>query len=288
MPHPQHHASPSIFHLSVLVDQDAARGRHVSEFLTKLFSSQDFMPHGDCYLWKPEIVWLHAISDGVIALSYYLIPFVLIYFVRKRKDLPFNAIFVMFGVFTFACGTTHLMEVWALWHPFYRLSGVIKAFTAVASVGTAVMLVQFVPRALALPSPPQLRTANAQFENEIKDRRRVEQALHHAYDELEVRVQERTADLASANAALRNEIVERQYAQEACETAQSELAHVPGMDGLELQRQLASASHPTPIISLPRSAMRPRARARPARRGCLLSLEALQRGDAARRGAIRN
>jgi len=223
-------------------------GRHVSEFFTKLFSSQDFMPHGDCYLWKPEIVWLHAISDGVIALSYYLIPFVLIYLVRKRKDLPFNAIFVMFGVFIFACGTTHVMEVWTLWHPFYRLSGVIKAFTAVASVGTAVMLVQFVPQALALPSPTQLRTANAQLENEIKERRRVEQPLHHAYDELEVRVQERTADLASANAALRNEIVERQHAQEASETAQSELAHVPGMDGLELQRQLAAASHPIPII----------------------------------------
>jgi C4-dicarboxylate-specific signal transduction histidine kinase len=212
----------------------------VSEFFTKLFSSWDFMPHGDCYLWKPEIVWLHAISDGVIALSYYLIPFVLIYFVRKRKDLPFHAMFVMFGVFIFACGTTHVMEVWTLWHPFYRLSGVIKAFTAVASVGTAVMLVQFVPQALALPSPTQLRTANAQLENEIKERRRVEQALHHAYDELEVRVQERTADLASANAAVRNEIVERQHAQEACETAQSELAHVTRVNSMgELMASIA-------------------------------------------------
>jgi hypothetical protein len=38
----------------------------MSEFLTKLFSS-DFMPHGACYLWKPEIVWLHALSDGLIS-----------------------------------------------------------------------------------------------------------------------------------------------------------------------------------------------------------------------------
>jgi hypothetical protein len=50
----------------------------MSEFLTKLFSS-DFMPHGACYLWKPGIVWLHAISDGLIALSYYVIPLFLIY-----------------------------------------------------------------------------------------------------------------------------------------------------------------------------------------------------------------
>ena len=86
----------------------------MSEFLSKLFSS-DFMPHGACYLWRPEIVWLHATSDTLIALSYYLIPIVLIYFVRKRTDLPFNWIFMMFGVFILACGTTHVMEVWTLW-----------------------------------------------------------------------------------------------------------------------------------------------------------------------------
>ena len=61
----------------------------MSEFLSKLLSS-DFMPHGACYMWRPEIVWLHATSDTLIALSYYLIPIVLIYFVRKRIDLPFN------------------------------------------------------------------------------------------------------------------------------------------------------------------------------------------------------
>ena len=197
----------------------------MSEFLSKLFSS-DFMPHGACYLWRPEIVWLHAPSDTLIALSYYLIPIVLIYFVRKRTDLPFNWIFVMFGVFIMACGTTHLMEVVTLWRPVYRLSGVIKAFTAVVSIATAVMLVKLIPQALALPSPMQLRTANLNLENEIKHRRRVEQALHQAHDELEVKVQERTAQLASTNEELRKQIVERQHAEEALHTAQSELAHV--------------------------------------------------------------
>jgi hypothetical protein len=37
------------------------------EFLESLFSS-DFMPHGYCYLWKPGLVWLHLISDALIAL----------------------------------------------------------------------------------------------------------------------------------------------------------------------------------------------------------------------------
>jgi C4-dicarboxylate-specific signal transduction histidine kinase len=197
----------------------------MSEFLTKLFSS-DFMPHGACYLWKPEIVWLHAISDGLIALSYYVIPLFLIYFVRKRKDLPFNWIFVMFGVFIFGCGTTHLMEVLTLWDPVYRLSGIIKALTAVVSIVTAAMLVKLFPKALALPSPTELRTTNLKLESEIEERCRIEKVLQRTHDELEERVRVRTGELAHANEELRDEIAERQRAQEALHIAQSELARV--------------------------------------------------------------
>jgi len=85
----------------------------MKEFFERLFSS-DFLPHGFCYLWSPNIVWLHAVSDGLITFSYYVIPILLIHFVRKRRDLPFHWMFVMFGVFIFGCGTTHLMEIWTL------------------------------------------------------------------------------------------------------------------------------------------------------------------------------
>jgi len=148
----------------------------MSEFLDKLFSS-DFMGHGYCYLWKPEIIWLHAISDALIALTYYVIPLILIYLVRKRKDLPFHWVFVMFGIFILSCGTTHAMEIWTLWHGTYRLAGLIKAITAGASLATAVALVPMIPKALLLPSPAQLRAANRELEKEITERRRVELAL---------------------------------------------------------------------------------------------------------------
>ena len=72
------------------------------------------------------MLWLHVVSDGLITLSYYCIPVVLIYFIRKRRDLPFNWIFWMFGSFILACGTTHLMEVWNIWHASYLLAGVTK------------------------------------------------------------------------------------------------------------------------------------------------------------------
>jgi signal transduction histidine kinase len=138
------------------------------EFLMKLFSS-DLMGHGYCYLWKPEIVWLHVISDSVITLSYYVIPFVLVYFVRKRRELPFHWIFLMFGVFIFGCGTTHLMEVWTLWHGTYRLAGVIKAITAASSVATAALLIPLVPKAVALPNPSELRALSASLRSARED-----------------------------------------------------------------------------------------------------------------------
>jgi hypothetical protein len=123
------------------------------DFLHALFSGGEFMPHGYCYLWKPGMVWLHAVSDSMIALAYFSISITLVYFVRKRRDLPFDWMFVCFGAFILACGATHAMEVWTLWHADYWLSGAVKAITAAVSVPTAILLVRLVPRALALPSP---------------------------------------------------------------------------------------------------------------------------------------
>jgi hypothetical protein len=138
-------------------------------FIEHLFSTDGFMPHGMCYAWDPAVIWLHVISDGLIALAYYSIPITLIYFVRKRKDLAFDWIFVCFAVFIIACGTTHLMEILNIWHPTYWLSGVIKAITAATSVVTAILLIRMVPQALAIPSREACEKAtsrcNARFKS---------------------------------------------------------------------------------------------------------------------------
>lgn len=107
------------------------------EFFKNLFLTRQFIPHGHCYLWKPGLVWLHVASDLLMALAYYSIPLMLVYFVWKRRDLPFDWMFLMFGTFIVACGTTHLMEIWTLWHPTYWLSGFIKVIAAFASVSRA-------------------------------------------------------------------------------------------------------------------------------------------------------
>jgi PAS domain S-box-containing protein len=187
------------------------------KILDSLFSSGDFMPHGYCYLWKPGLVWLHVVSDALIALAYFSIPIALIYFIRKRRDLPFNWMFLCFGTFIMACGTTHAMEVWTLWHGTYWLSGGIKAVTAMASVPTAILLVHLVPRALALPSPEAMKL-------EIAERKRAQQALHEAKEELELKVRERTAELSKANEELVAENAQRKRAEKESVAWKDELA----------------------------------------------------------------
>src|SRR6202165_3889082 len=163
-------------------------GSHtMTSFLSWLLSPQDYMPHGMCFLWQPELIALHVASDSAIALAYYSIPVALGYFVWKRTDLAFPAIFVLTSLFILACGTTHLMGVWTLWFPDYRVDGGIKAVTALLSIGTAIAIWKVRPLALALPSTGQLERANGLLGAEIGQRQRAEAALRDANAELERR-----------------------------------------------------------------------------------------------------
>jgi PAS domain S-box-containing protein len=132
------------------------------DFFRELFSS-DFMPHGTCYLWDPAVLWLNVVSDGVIALCYYTIPVLLFIFARRRRDLTFHWVFVAFGAFILACGTTHLIGIWTVWHGTYRLDGLVKAVTAAASLLTAVLLVPLLAKLIYLPTPSQMALANQKF-----------------------------------------------------------------------------------------------------------------------------
>ncbi len=167
------------------------------------FSSNSFVPHGHCYLWKTGLVSLHIISDAAIALAYYSIPFLLIYFTSKRKDVPFNGVFLLFGAFIIACGTGHLMDIWTLWHPDYWIAGGLKALTAIISIYTAFALVYLMPQALTLPSPAQLEAINKVLTTEIVERKRIEQELRLAKEVAQNSSQAKSEFLANMSHELR-------------------------------------------------------------------------------------
>ena len=172
------------------------------DFFSKLLDA-NFMPHGHCFFWRPDILWLHVISDGLTAASYFVIPFGLLRLWRKREDLDFHWMFLLFGAFILACGTTHAMSIWTLWTPMYRLEGVIKAATAFASVPTALLLVRLLPQLIALPSPAQLALVNQALQEQIAERIAAEDRVKSLNEVLEIRVAQRTKELEDANHALR-------------------------------------------------------------------------------------
>jgi signal transduction histidine kinase len=131
-------------------------------------AAMHFGPHGNCYGWTRELIWLQAGSDALIGLAYVAISLTLAYLVyRLRRRLPFPGMFLAFGLFIIACGATHFMEIWVIYEARYWLQGSVKLVTAVASMATAVLLPPLVPRALAL-----VRTAELSEER----RRRLETA----------------------------------------------------------------------------------------------------------------
>lgn len=136
-----------------------------------------FMPHGMCYRWDPKLVGLHLVSNAIIALAYFSIPVTLIYILRKRSDIPFNGIFLLFAAFIVFCGAGHAFDIWTLWHPNYWISLIIRTATAIISLLTAIALIESIPQILALPSPEQITLINRQLEREIEERKQTEKEL---------------------------------------------------------------------------------------------------------------
>ncbi|NWJ52391.1 MAG: heavy metal translocating P-type ATPase [Bacteroidetes bacterium] len=163
----------------------------------------------------PLLMMVMALSNALIAISYASIPFFLIVFVRKRKDMPFTWVIFLFGLFILACGTTHLVHVIGLWWPVNWWQATVDSLCAIISLATAVVVWPILPKLLSIPSPEQLRMVNTELQKEKDKLLYTQGELQKAYDEVEHRIKERTADLLITNQLLQEEISERKKAEEA-------------------------------------------------------------------------
>jgi two-component system, sensor histidine kinase and response regulator len=117
----------------------------IEQLLLNLTGNNNWMPHGNCILWTPSILWTYVTSDALTALAYYSIPSTLIYIAWYRNDLQFRQIYLMFGAFILACGTTHILAIILLWQPIYWLDAIMHAITALLSIATATFLIRMIP-----------------------------------------------------------------------------------------------------------------------------------------------
>jgi hypothetical protein len=118
-------------------------------------------------------------------MSYFSIPLALLYFNKKGGKFPFKYLIGLFSAFIFACGMTHVLNVWTIWTPDYYFEGIIKLFTAGISVVTAVMLWPVAVRTLSLPNLFVLQDSNRALEREIDKRQAIEHELRAQAKNLE-------------------------------------------------------------------------------------------------------
>ncbi len=178
----------------------------------KLFDGS-FMPHGHCFLWRPDLLFLHVTGDLLTALSYGIIPLGLVYIVRKRHDLSFDWLFMLFAAFIFFCGLTHVLGLINIWHGYYHVEGIVKLFTGIISAITAFMLIRLAPKIVKIPSAQDLELSNRELAL-LRDQ------LQESNLSLERRVAQRTEELerlaitdALTGIHNRGEIMRRGYAE---------------------------------------------------------------------------
>jgi len=190
--------------------------------LKSFFGVDEFMPHGMCLLWRPELLWTHVVADAVTVIAYFSIPAALIYFAQRRRDFPHIRVLYFFGAFIIWCGLTHVMSILTIWEPAYGLQAAVKVINAVISLGTAIALWPLMPRVLEIPSVGELQAKNAQLEKEIVERASADRRLHELTASLEQRVEERTRELREVNTNLQHEIERRRRSEELLLKAKSE------------------------------------------------------------------
>ena len=139
----------------------------ITEFFLKLFSADSWPARWNCGTWTEFHGWLYIFSDMAIWAAYFVIPFFLFRFIKKRSNIPLPTVFWLFGAFILFCGITHLMDAILFWWPAYRLSAFIRFMTAVISWITVLAIYKFFPVALALRTPKD-------FEAELLERKKSE------------------------------------------------------------------------------------------------------------------
>ncbi len=142
------------------------------DFILKLFDTADFPMRWTCGRWSAAHGWTHILADTAIFGAYAAIPISIAWFVRKRKDVAFPPLWWLFAGFIASCGIGHLVEATIFYHPWYRFSGLIKVCTALVSWATVIVLIRYLPTALALPGIARL---NDQLRAEIRERIKAEE-----------------------------------------------------------------------------------------------------------------
>lgn len=120
----------------------------------------------NCLIWKSANFWIFSLSDLFITIAYYSIPLALLYYVKRKKQLEFQNIYILFAGFLLIAGTYHLINMLTLSIPIsMEAQNAARIVTAVVSMVTAVVAWRIMPKALSAPSLRELQILNEKHLN---------------------------------------------------------------------------------------------------------------------------
>ncbi|MEP3478714.1 MAG: ATP-binding protein [Fuerstiella sp.] len=143
--------------------------------LLNLFDTSGWPPRWYCGTWSNTHGWIHIFADCTIFAAYVSIPLIMtVVYARRKSNVVFPKVFVLFAMFILSCGFGHLLEAVIFWWPAYRLAGAVKLLTAIVSVATAVSVYRIAPNAIRMPG---LAALNLQLQQEVLKRTNAESRL---------------------------------------------------------------------------------------------------------------
>ena len=149
------------------------------EFFSGLFASDKWPARWHCGQWSDFHGWLYIISDLLIWSAYFMIPYFIFNYLRKKREgLAFSRIYFLFASFILLCGTTHFLDALMFWIPVYRFNALVRFLTAIASITTVYYLVKMLPEFFKQKTYNELLA-------EIEKRREAERKLALANADLE-------------------------------------------------------------------------------------------------------
>ncbi len=203
--------------------------------ITSLFDSGGLLPHGYCFTWRPSLLWSLVGADTVIAASYFSIPVAMVAYLRRRPSHELSRLGWLFGAFIFACGTTHVMDVWTIWRPDYALQAVAKTITAAVSFVAALTVWPLIPKALKIPTRAETESMIRSLQAEIAKRRSAEALAADGEQNLAVALSSSEAGFVSTDRDGRvrrvNDVAERLLGWSAAEAAGKSLWDVVVREG---------------------------------------------------------
>jgi signal transduction histidine kinase len=219
----------------------------MKEFLKKLFDYQDYQPQGSAYLWQDEVLWLAVVGNALLGLSLILLPVMLFMIVSRRSDLVSRNTLYLLTVFLLVCGLDRLLRVLVIWVPLFRLEALLNFLGGLLAVAGAYSLFKILPEIFRTPNKAELEQANALLRQQIAEREKAQAALRQVNDDLEGRVQQRTAQLIRANREMEREVETRKRAEKDLIAKNGELIRING----DLDNFVYCASHDlkSPVVN---------------------------------------